>query len=291
MLLYHVVGGEASSGSLSDGQAILTLNGKDVTVRIEEGDVFINDAQVTVADVYADNGIVHVIDAVLIPPTTVFDVIRDSEVHTTLQQALELSGLDSVLLRSGTYTVFAPTDDAFAAVDAETLNSLLADPTGALTTVLLYHVLGDSVASTALMDGMTAETLQGESVMVSIDGSEVRIDGALVTTPDIRTSNGIVHVIDAVLLPDVVSVEELSESGLALEIYPNPVVDRLVVNLNEPGIRNADLMLYDATGRLVSNWRVAPGQRELSVGQLQPGTYFLLIRVDNRVFRQKIMKY
>ncbi|MCU0431727.1 MAG: fasciclin domain-containing protein, partial [Cytophagaceae bacterium] len=85
-MLYHVVSGSAASSSLSNGQMITTLNGKKITVTIDGSNVFINDAQVTVVDIPADNGVVHVIDAVMIPPViTVMDVIAESATHTTLE--------------------------------------------------------------------------------------------------------------------------------------------------------------------------------------------------------------
>ncbi|MBK7009308.1 MAG: fasciclin domain-containing protein [Saprospiraceae bacterium] len=101
--------------------------------------VFINNAKVTVADVIADNGVVHVIDAVILPPSTVVDIALNSPVHTTLVAAVSAAGLVSTLQGDGPFTVFAPTDAAFAALPAGTIEALLADPQGALTDILLYH--------------------------------------------------------------------------------------------------------------------------------------------------------
>ncbi|MCA1751142.1 MAG: fasciclin domain-containing protein, partial [Flavobacteriales bacterium] len=109
-------------------------------------------------------------------PTTVWDIISGSPDHTTLATVLELTGLDAALQGEGPFTVFAPTDAAFAAVDPDYIDELLADPAGDLTEVLLYHVLGAAVFSGDLSDGQTAETLQGESIEVSIDGGNVFIN-------------------------------------------------------------------------------------------------------------------
>lgn len=219
ILLYHVVGASVSSGSLTNGQVAMTLSGSDVIVTINENGVFINDAQVTVTDILATNGIVHVIDAVLLPPTeTVVDVVVNSEVHETLETAVIAAELADDLSGDGPFTVFAPTDAAFAALPEGTLDALLAEPTGELADILLYHVVGASVASGSLTNGQVATTLLGQDVIVTIDENGVFINDAQVTVTDILASNGIVHVIDAVLLPpsgtvvDVVVGSEVHET-------------------------------------------------------------------------------
>ena len=206
ILLYHVVGTQILSTDLADGATATTLNGADVTVTINDDGIFINDAQVTVADIVTDNGVVHVIDAVLLPPTepettTVVDVIVESEVHTILEAAVIEADLAGTLSGEGPFTVFAPTDDAFAAL-ATALNATAADLLALpeLADILLYHVIGAQVLSTDLADGATATTLLGEDVTVTINGDGIFINDAQVTVADIVTDNGVVHVIDAVLL-------------------------------------------------------------------------------------------
>ena len=202
ILLYHVASGTALSTDLSDGLVVATVNGKNVTVTINNDGVFINDAQVTVADIIADNGVVHVIDAVLLPPTvTVTDVVVNSPVHETLEAAVIAADLAGTLAGEGPFTLFAPTDDAFAALPAGTVESLLQDPSGTLTDILLYHVASGTALSTDLSDGMMVPTLNGNSVTVTINDNGVFINDSQVTVADIVTDNGVVHVIDAVLLP------------------------------------------------------------------------------------------
>ena len=204
ILTYHVVGSTALSTDLMDGMAVTTLNGEDVTVTINMDGVFINDAQVTMADIAADNGVVHVIDAVLLPPpppsNTVVDIIVNSDAHTTLETAVIAAGLAGTLSGDGPFTVFAPTDAAFANVPAETLDAVLADP-ALLTAILTYHVVGSTALSTDLMDGMAVTTLNGADVTVTINMDGVFINDAEVTVADLVADNGVVHVIDAVLLP------------------------------------------------------------------------------------------
>ena len=169
----------------------------------------IDNAMVTVADLVADNGVVHVIDAVLIPedPTTVVDIIVNSENHNTLETAVVAAGLVDALSGEGPFTVFAPTDDAFDALPEGTLDAVLAD-TDLLTSILTHHVAAGFVLSTDLSDGMMVTTLNGTELMVTIDENGVMIDNAMVTVVDLVADNGVVHVIDAVLIPETSSVLE-----------------------------------------------------------------------------------
>ena len=168
--------------------------------------------QVIVKDITTDNGVVHVIDTVLRPsgdPTTVMDIIATSDDHNTLQAALEVSGLNEALTGDGPFTVFAPTDDAFAALGDDLINELLADPQGQLADILLYHVLPAAVASGDLVDGTTATTINGKDVNITINQDGVFINDAQVTVVDLEAGNGIVHVIDAVLLPPRLTVADI----------------------------------------------------------------------------------
>ncbi|WP_052345172.1 fasciclin domain-containing protein, partial [Alkaliflexus imshenetskii] len=224
ILLYHVVGAKAKSTDLSNGQQIATLlTDFKVKVTINDDGVFINDAHVTVADLEAENGVVHVIDAVLVPssgetlPATVVDIIVGSADHTTLATAVTEAGLVSALQGEGPFTVFAPTNAAFDALPEGLLATLLADPTGDLTNILLYHVVGAKAKSTDLSNGQQIATLLTDfKVKVTINDDGVFINDAKVTVADLEAENGVVHVIDAVLVPS---------SG---ETLPATVVDIIV---------------------------------------------------------------
>ena len=240
ILLYHVVGSTALSSDLTDGQTIATLNGAEVTVTINEAGIFINDAQVTVADLVADNGVVHVIDAVLIPPTseptgTVVDIVVNSEVHNLLEAAVLEADLAETLSGEGPFTVFAPTDDAFIALaEALTLapEDLLALPE--LADILLYHVVGATALSTDLSDGQLVSTLNGADVTVTINEAGIFINDAQVIVADLVATNGVVHVIDAVLTPPVPT---------------NTVVD-IIVNSDIHTILEAAVLEADLVGAL-----------------------------------------
>ena len=208
ILKHHVVGASVMSGMLSNNQVVTTLLGTDVTVTINSMGVFIDNAQVIVADLVADNGVVHVIDAVLLPPTpsnSIYDIVSNSADHTTLKVAIDACALNGVLSDPGSLTLFAPTDAAFNLLPAGTVAALLAD-IPQLTDILKHHVVGASVMSGMLSNNQVVTTLLGTDVTVTITGGNVYIDNAMVTVADIVADNGVVHVIDAVLLPTTTDI-------------------------------------------------------------------------------------
>jgi uncharacterized surface protein with fasciclin (FAS1) repeats len=209
ILLHHVHSGNALSTDLSDGMEVPTLNDDIITVSINGEVVMIDMATVTVADIIASNGVVHVIDMVLLPATddqTVMSIIANSPAHTILEEAVLAADLDGTLSGDGPFTVFAPSDDAFDGLPAGALDLILAN-TEQLTDLLYNHVHSGNVLSTDLSDGMMVPTLNETELTVSIDGMTVMIDLATVTQVDLTASNGVVHVIDKVLLPDFGQVD------------------------------------------------------------------------------------
>lgn len=129
----------------------------------------------------------------------IVDTAVDAGSFTTLVAAVQAAGLVDTLKGEGPFTVFAPTDDAFAALPEGTVEGLLADP-DALAAILTYHVVAGKVMSTDLSDGMMAATVNGAEVTIGTEGG-VTVNGANVVTADIEASNGVIHVIDAVILP------------------------------------------------------------------------------------------
>ena len=287
ILTYHVAGDSVMSTDLSDGQVITTLNGGDVTVSIMDGTVMINDATVIVADLVGANGVVHVIDAVLLPPApqpaTVVEIIVNSPDHTVLETAVIAAGLDDDLSGEGPFTVFAPTDAAFAALPAGALEGLLADPTGALADLLLYHVAGAAALSTDLSDGQLVTTLQGGDVEVTIDGMGVMINNANVIVADLVADNGVVHVIDAALsLPT--GVESVNLSDL-FEVYPNPTTDLLRWN----GIAVDRIQVLDAQGRVRMDTTNPSNSIDLST--LESGVFMVVIEAEGQRAVKSVLKH
>tara|TARA_Y100000815_G_scaffold257279_1_gene265720 strand:- start:40 stop:546 length:507 start_codon:yes stop_codon:yes gene_type:complete len=131
---------------------------------------------------------------------TIVEIAQENGNFTTLVAAVQEAGLVETLSGEGPFTVFAPTDAAFAALPEGALDALLADPE-ALKAVLTYHVVPGAVMASDLSDGMTAETVSGDEITFTLDGDAVQVNGATVTAADIEASNGVIHVVDTVLMP------------------------------------------------------------------------------------------
>jgi uncharacterized surface protein with fasciclin (FAS1) repeats len=200
VLLYHVVEGSVFAGDLDGVVSTETLAGYPVLFDLLDG-AKINMSNITVADILTRNGVIHVIDAVLLPPEG--DIVETAVAagFTTLAAALDAGELVSALQAEGPFTVFAPTDDAFAALPEVVLDDLLLpENQSQLQDILRYHVVSGQIFSGNLEDGATPTTLQGQTLTVDLSEG-VMINEADVTTADIITKNGVIHIIDAVLLP------------------------------------------------------------------------------------------
>ena len=203
ILLYHVVDGKVMAEDVVMLNEAKTLNGRYVDIKVENGMVYINDAQVIITDIMASNGVIHVIDSVLLPPESVGSIVDIAVADgrfTTLAAALDAAGLVETLSNEGRFTVFAPTDDAFAKLPEGTIEALLQD-IPALTDILLYHVVDGKVMAADVVTLEEAQTLLGEPVRIRVDGDMVYINDAQVLITDIVADNGVIHVIDSVLLP------------------------------------------------------------------------------------------
>ena len=201
ILLYHVVPGKVMAADVSDGLTAETLRGAEVSFSVSDGKVMINDAEIVATDIETSNGVIHVIDSVILPPQDIVDVAVGAGSFNTLVAAVQAAGLEETLRSKGPFTVFAPTDEAFAKLPEGTVEALLADPE-ALAEILLYHVVPGKVMAADVSDGLEAETAQGSTVSFAIhsDGAPA-INDALITATDIEAFNGVIHVIDTVILP------------------------------------------------------------------------------------------
>jgi uncharacterized surface protein with fasciclin (FAS1) repeats len=336
ILTYHAVGAVAMSTDLSDGQQITTLQGSDVSVTITGDTVMINQAMVTVADLIAGNGVVHVIDAVLLTEgctnaeacnydslaltddgscilpgdtcddenwltendtlnadcecvgediqfATVVDIVVASPIHELLEAAVLAADLAGALSEGDSLTVFAPTDDAIGALVTTlqiTAEELLALPN--LAEILQYHVVGAVALSTDLSDGQEIPTLQGANVNITINTDTVMVNDAMVILADLIADNGVVHVIDAVLLPP--TPDSIDEAVANWTVMPNPAKDVITLTGVAPAARIA---MIDLTGRTVREF--AQGTTVLSVGDMPRGTYLLTVTEGRNIQTKKVM--
>merc|ERR1712151_1311769 len=192
-----------SSDTLLDGQQIELVS--------DYYGVTVNGANVIAADVEASNGVIHVIDEVLIPDgvlnsdtasNTIVDIAVANADFTTLVAAVQAAGLGEALSSAGPFTVFAPTNEAFAALPDGVLERLLGD-TDALSEILRYHVVEGKVLAGDIPDFLSSGTLlDGQQIELVSDSSGVTVNGANVIAADVEASNGVIHVIDEVLIPD-----------------------------------------------------------------------------------------
>lgn len=206
ILTYHVVPGKVMAADVVSLSEAETALGEKVAIKTDMDKVYINDAQVILTDIEASNGVIHVIDSVILPGQTAALDIVDTAVadgrFTTLAAALEAGGLIETLKGEGPFTVFAPTDEAFAKLPAGTLDTLL-DPANQdqLVDILTYHVVSGKVMAGDVVKLESADTVQGQPVSIKVENDKVFINEAEVLITDIETSNGVIHVIDSVILP------------------------------------------------------------------------------------------
>jgi transforming growth factor-beta-induced protein len=276
VLTYHVLGTEVPSSAVTNGaivQPLSTTNTLKLTVTLT-GDVYVNQAKVTAVDINATNGVVHVLNAVVLPVETVVDVAIDNGFTSLTAAVVKAELLPALTNPFGTFTVFAPTNTAFdnlATALGVDLNGVLAHPQ--LGDILLYHVLGSEVLSTQLVNGAVA-TLNGQNVTIDLTAG-VKVNASNVTLADVLAFNGVVHVIDAVLLPSLASIFDNEISDLT--VYPNPTAETIFV-------KNSDATEYaivNAIGAIVQSGKII--NNEISVSELQNGQYFIQITTNNNV--------
>ncbi len=210
VLTYHVVSGDVMAKDLRSGN-VTTVAGSAVNVKVQSQGITINNAKVIKADIDATNGVVHVIDRVLLPPDlmakkptqsgTIVDIAVSNPNFSTLVTAVKAAGLVDTLSSKGPFTLFAPTNKAFAALPKGTLEKLLKpENRDLLVKVLTYHVVSGDVMAKDLRSG-NVTTVAGSAVKVKVNKHGITVNNSRVVNADIDATNGVVHVIDRVLLP------------------------------------------------------------------------------------------
>jgi transforming growth factor-beta-induced protein len=202
ILTYHVVAGNMPAGKVTTMKELTTVQGSSLAVTADKSGVTIGSAKVVTADVMATNGVIHVIDSVLLPPENLVATAAKAGKFTTLLAAATAAGLADTLANGGPFTIFAPTDEAFAKLGKETIADLLKPENKAkLAGILQYHVVAGTVKAADVVKLKEAKTLQGGAVKITVADGKVMVDGANVVATDVLAGNGVIHVIDAVILP------------------------------------------------------------------------------------------
>lgn len=208
ILLNHVVSGKINSAQISTGY-VNSLNntapdGNYVKLYVSKSsDVKIDGSKVIVADVSASNGVIHAIDKVILPASVVNHAINNPD-FSILVQAVVKAGLVDALSADGPFTIFAPTNQAFeelfSALGVSGLDDLTAEQ---LTPILLYHVVSGNVVAAQVTNGDVPTLNEGKSLSLAVNGTGVTINtGTNVVATDVQGTNGVIHVIDSVLLPE-----------------------------------------------------------------------------------------
>ncbi|MGI9243135.1 MAG: CIA30 family protein, partial [Verrucomicrobiales bacterium] len=205
ILKYHVAASSTRLSAALGGTPVTTLQGDTVSVAFADGRVRVNEAAVIDADILCDNGVIHVIDSVLLPPEPANDipsVAKRAGSFSTLLAAVEAAGLNDLLASTDRLTILAPTDAAFEKLPKGTVAKLLKpENRDQLQAILSYHAIAGRVSAGDALNAKRADTLGGKSVEFGIESGTFKVNGATIRTTDIACDNGVIHVIDTVLLP------------------------------------------------------------------------------------------
>jgi uncharacterized surface protein with fasciclin (FAS1) repeats len=284
ILSYHVLGSEVASSAITNGAIVQPLsptNTLKLTLKAN-GDVFVNQAQVTTANVNADNGIVHVLNAVVLPSETVVDVAIDNGFTSLTAAVVKAELLPALTNPLATLTVFAPTNTAFdnlATALGTDLAGVLASPN--LTEILTYHVLATEVTSNQLVNNSNVPTLNGQTVLVTTTPT-VKINESNVSLADVQAQNGVVHVIDAVLLPGFADINEVTIADL--NFYPNPATENISIDNFTAG----NYQILNSLGQMVKSGKIE--NNLISVLDLESGSYIVRFTNEEGNLQGKLIK-
>ena len=185
-------------------KSIATVNGQSLTVVVKDGKVTIDGANVVTTDIMGSNGVIHVIDAVVLPKPNLVETAANAKSFTTLLAAATAAGLADTLANGGPFTVFAPTDEAFAKLPKGTVESLLKpENKEKLVAILKNHVVAGTVMAAQAVELTEAKTIGETKLTLSYDkkAKVLSVGDAKVVTADVVAGNGVIHVVDSVILP------------------------------------------------------------------------------------------
>ena len=206
VLTYHVVPGNVMAADVVKLKSAKTVQGQEVTIAVANGSVSVDNAKVVKTDIACSNGVIHVIDSVILPKAEtkapdIVDTAVAAGSFKTLVAAVQAAGLVETLKGKGPFTVFAPTDEAFAKLPKGTVEDLLKpENKDKLVAILTYHVVPGALKAGDVVAAKELKTVNGKAASITTEGG-AKIAGAGIVKTDIETSNGIIHVIDSVILP------------------------------------------------------------------------------------------
>ncbi len=205
ILTYHVVAGKVPAAKVVGMKSAKTVQGSDLPIVVKDGKVTVAGASVVATDVMASNGVIHVIDSVMLPPQpNLVEVAAKAGSFNTLLAAAKAAGLADTLANGGPFTIFAPTDEAFAKVGKDTIAMLLKPENKAkLQAILKHHVVAGKVMSGTAVKLSEAATLNGTKLGLKYDAKakKLHVGAGTVVAADVEAKNGVIHVVDTVLLP------------------------------------------------------------------------------------------
>ncbi len=203
ILTYHVVAGKVLAADVVKLNAAPTVNGQRVDIKVDGAKVKVDQANVVATDIVTSNGVIHVIDQVILPSSDDLVTTADKAgTFKTLIAAAKAAGLAPVLTGDQPLTVFAPTDAAFAKLPVGTVETLLKpENKDKLAAILKFHVVPGRMYSNDVLAKKELKTVQGGTLTAAVKDGVASINGAVLVATDIDASNGVIHVIDTVLLP------------------------------------------------------------------------------------------
>ncbi|MFT4841452.1 MAG: transforming growth factor-beta-induced protein [Planctomycetota bacterium] len=203
ILTYHVVAGNMPAKMVLTQTGLVTLNGQRAALAMVNKKATIGGAQIVTTDIQCTNGVIHVIDAVMMPTSDdIVDVASDAGTFNTLIAAAKAAGLVDTLKSKGPFTILAPTDAAFAKLPAGTVEMLLKPENKAkLAEILTYHVVSGRAFAADVAKATSVKSVQGSTIKITAKNGKVMANNATIVATDINASNGVVHVIDQVILP------------------------------------------------------------------------------------------
>lgn len=203
ILTYHVVPGKVKAADVVKLSSAKTVQGELVDISTRNGAVMVDQAKVVKADIETSNGVIHVVDSVLLPThQNIVEIAAGNENFSTLVAAVKAAGLADTLQSKGPFTVFAPTNAAFARLPEGTVENLLKpENKEQLIAVLTYHVVPGKVMASDVVNLSSAKTVNGKTAEITVSKGGVMVDRAKVVKTDIEATNGVIHVIDSVILP------------------------------------------------------------------------------------------